>query len=71
MQGRTSFVIAHRIQTIMRADKILVMDKGRIIQEGDHHRLIGRDGLYKRIYDLQARIEQEVDTEIDHVRHRV
>jgi ATP-binding cassette subfamily B protein len=71
MQGRTSFVIAHRIQTIMRADKILVMDKGRIVQEGNHHRLIGRDGLYKRIYDLQAQIEQEVDTEIDHVRHRV
>jgi ATP-binding cassette subfamily B protein len=71
MQGRTSFVIAHRIQTIMRADKILVMDKGRIVQEGNHHRLIGRDGLYKRIYDLQAQIEQEVDTESDHVRHRV
>lgn len=68
MEGRTSFVIAHRIQTIMRADKILVMDKGRIIQEGNHHQLIRRDGLYKRIYDLQAQIEHEVETEIDHVR---
>jgi ATP-binding cassette subfamily B protein len=71
MKGRTSLVIAHRIQTIMRADKILVMDRGHIVQEGNHRELIGRDGLYKRIYDLQARIEHEVEREIDHVRHRV
>jgi ATP-binding cassette subfamily B protein len=61
MDGRTSFVIAHRIQTIMRADKILVLDKGRIVQQGTHHELIQREGLYKRIYELQARIEREVE----------
>ena len=60
MEGRTSFVIAHRIQTIMRADKILVLDGGRIEQQGTHHELIEQDGLYKQIYELQARIEQDV-----------
>ena len=60
MKGRTSFVIAHRIQTIMRADNILVLDGGRIVQQGAHHELIRQDGLYKQIYELQARVEQEV-----------
>ncbi len=67
MDGRTSFVIAHRIQTIMRADRILVLDKGRIVQQGNHHELIAQDGLYKQIYELQAQIEQEVVEELDHV----
>ena len=71
MSGRTSFVIAHRIQTIMRADKILVMDRGRIVEEGTHRELIGRDGLYRQIYDLQSEMEQEVETETDDDRDRV
>jgi ATP-binding cassette subfamily B protein len=61
MEGRTSFVIAHRIQTIMRADKILVLDQGRVVQQGTHHELIQQDGLYRRIYELQARIEQDIE----------
>ena len=69
MDGRTSFVIAHRIQTIMRADKILVLDKGRIVQQGTHHELIKRDGLYRRIYEIQARVEQDIARELDHVRN--
>ncbi len=64
MLGRTSFVIAHRVQTVMRADKILVLDQGRIVQQGTHRELIEQDGLYQRIYELQARIEQEVKDEI-------
>ncbi len=60
MEGRTSFVIAHRVQTIMRADKILVLEKGQIVQQGTHLELIEQDGLYKQIYELQARIEQDV-----------
>ena len=60
MEGRTSFVIAHRIQTIMRADKILVLENGSIVQQGTHRELIEQDGLYKQIYELQARIEQDV-----------
>lgn len=59
-QGRTTFVIAHRIQTVMRADLILVLDKGRIVQRGQHHELMAQAGIYRRIYELQSRIEQEV-----------
>lgn len=61
-QGRTTFIIAHRIQTVMRADKILVLDKGRLIQEGTHQELVLQEGIYRRIYDMQARVEQEVTT---------
>jgi ATP-binding cassette subfamily B protein len=64
MQGRTSFIIAHRIQTVMYADLILVMDKGRIIQRGTHRELLAQDGVYRQIYDLQSRIDDEVEKEI-------
>ncbi|MBQ2667840.1 MAG: ABC transporter ATP-binding protein [Clostridia bacterium] len=49
----TTIIIAHRISTIMNADKIIVMDKGRIVQEGTHETLANTDGIYKRIYDTQ------------------
>ncbi|NWG16259.1 MAG: ABC transporter ATP-binding protein [Chloroflexi bacterium] len=64
MQGRTSFVIAHRIQTVMRADLILVFDKGRIIQRGTHEELMAAGGMYRHVYDLQSRIEDELEKEI-------
>ncbi len=64
MEDRTSLVIAHRIQTVMRADWILVLDKGRIVQQGVHEDLIQQDGLYRRIYDIQAQIEEEVEREV-------
>jgi ATP-binding cassette subfamily B protein len=64
MQGRTSFIIAHRIQTVMDADLILVLDKGRIVQRGTHSQLLKQDGIYRRIYDIQARIETELEREI-------
>jgi ATP-binding cassette subfamily B protein len=67
MRGRTSFVIAHRVQSVMNADLILVLDKGRIIQQGTHETLVDRPGTYARIYDLQARIEQELEREVAHV----
>lgn len=60
-QGRTTFVIAHRIQTVMRADLILVLDQGRVVQRGGHHELMAQDGIYRRIYNLQASIEQEIE----------
>ncbi|MBN1412600.1 MAG: ABC transporter ATP-binding protein [Spirochaetales bacterium] len=53
MEGRTTFIIAHRIQTVMNADKILVLDKGRIVQEGTHSQLASKDGFYRRISELQ------------------
>jgi ABC-type multidrug transport system fused ATPase/permease subunit len=52
MENRTSFIIAHRLSTIKNADKILVMDKGMIIEEGTHNELISReDGYYKSLYN--------------------
>jgi len=53
MQGRTTFVIAHRLSTVRRADRIAVVDAGKIIAEGRHEELIERDGLYKHLYELQ------------------
>jgi ATP-binding cassette subfamily B protein len=53
MEGRTTFVIAHRLSTVRRADMILVMDKGSIVQQGTHSELLKQGGLYKEIHDLQ------------------
>jgi ATP-binding cassette subfamily B protein len=53
MEGRTTLVIAHRLATVMRADRILVFDHGRLVEEGTHQSLITRPGLYKRLADLQ------------------
>ena len=53
MKGRTVFVIAHRLSTVQRADQILVMDRGRVVEQGDHATLLARAGLYRRLYDLQ------------------
>jgi len=53
MKGRTALIIAHRLSTVQNADKILVMDKGKVIQEGTHQELINRKGLYKKIYEMQ------------------
>ncbi len=54
MQGRTSFVIAHRLSTIHNADRILVMDKGRIVESGTHAALMEAKGLYHRLYTLKS-----------------
>jgi len=53
MAGRTVFVIAHRLSTVRRANRILVLENGRITDEGSHECLIGRTGTYRRLYDLQ------------------
>lgn len=64
MLGRTSFVIAHRIQSLMNADLILVLDEGRIIQCGTHNELLSQKGIYQRIYEIQTRIDTELEQEI-------
>jgi len=64
MKNRTTFIIAHRIQSIMNADLILVMDQGRIIQSGQHETLVSQPGMYRDIYDIQTRIEAELEKEI-------
>jgi len=57
-KGRTSIVIAHRLATIIKADKIIVMDKGRIVEEGTHQELVNKvEGYYKKLYDSQFAIE--------------
>ena len=53
MKGRTSFVIAHRLSTIRNADQILVMRKGKIIEQGTHERLIQSDGVYAQLTRIQ------------------
>ena len=53
MEGRTTLVIAHRLATVIGADRILVLDHGRLVEEGTHQSLIARAGIYKRLADLQ------------------
>ncbi|HXG95046.1 MAG TPA: ABC transporter transmembrane domain-containing protein [Blastocatellia bacterium] len=55
MRGRTTFVIAHRLSTVRRADRIVVLDGGCVIEEGTHEGLIARGGLYKQLYEIQFR----------------
>ena len=64
MQGRTTFIIAHRIQSVMNADLILVLDKGRIVQRGTHDELMAQPGIYRQIYEMQTRIEIELEEEM-------
>jgi subfamily B ATP-binding cassette protein MsbA len=56
MQGRTTLVIAHRLSTVTKADRILVMEAGRIVEEGSHAQLMARAGAYKKLFDLQFRV---------------
>ena len=68
MPGRTTFIIAHRVQTVMYADLIVVLDKGRIVQSGTHEELLEQEGTYRRIYDLQSQIEDELEQDLSAVR---
>lgn len=58
MVGRTSFVIAHRLSTIKNADRILVMEKGRLVEDGSHEELIAQEGLYAHLYRIQYRSKE-------------
>ena len=64
MQNRTTFIIAHRIQSVMKADLIVVLDKGRIVQMGSHDELLALDGVYQKVFDIQTQIEEELEKEI-------
>ena len=64
MKDRTTFIIGHRIQSIMHADQIMVLDKGRIVQHGRHDDLKARDGLYRDVFRIQSDIESELQDEL-------
>lgn len=65
MQNRTTFVIAHRLSTIVNADRILVLEKGTIIEDGTHEQLLGRDGLYQKLYSMQFKTSSTEPEQID------
>ncbi|MBU0646032.1 hypothetical protein KJ611_00945 [Patescibacteria group bacterium] len=54
MKGKTVIVIAHRLSTILEMDQIVVMDKGQILDQGTHQELLKRQGLYKKLWDIQS-----------------
>ena len=59
MEGRTSFVVAHRLSTIREADVILVMNQGHVVEQGTHQELLAKDGFYANLYNSQfARTEE-------------
>jgi subfamily B ATP-binding cassette protein MsbA len=53
MKNRTTLVIAHRLSTVERADRIIVLDKGKIVESGTHQELLDRDGQYAALYRMQ------------------
>jgi ATP-binding cassette, subfamily B, bacterial MsbA len=59
LSGRTVFVIAHRLSTVQKADRILVMDAGKVVQEGSHLELLAEGGLYRRLHELQFVLEAD------------
>ena len=63
MEGRTTLVIAHRLSTVRRADRILVLDRGRLVEAGTHGELLTRNGLYRRLHDMQYFTETELPAE--------
>jgi subfamily B ATP-binding cassette protein MsbA len=62
MTGRTTFVIAHRLSTVRKADRIVVLDRGRVIEEGTHLELLTARGLYKQLYEIQFRDQPAKDS---------
>ncbi len=64
IHDKTTIIIAHRITSIQDCDRIIVLDKGRVIESGTHDELINKNGFYKKIFDIQVSIEDEIDNEI-------
>jgi len=54
MQGKTTIVIAHRLSTLLHMDRIIVFDQGKIVEDGTHHELLSKRGLYKTLWDVQV-----------------
>ncbi|WP_052889801.1 ABC transporter ATP-binding protein [Thermogemmatispora carboxidivorans] len=66
MRGRTTFVVASRLRTIKHAHQILMLERGRIVERGTHESLLARNGLYRRLYDLQLREQEEFEERYRH-----
>jgi ATP-binding cassette, subfamily B, bacterial len=66
MKDRTTFIIAHRVQSLMTADQIIVFKEGEIIQRGTHDELVTVDGFYSKVFELQTKIEQELEEQLAH-----
>jgi len=64
LKERTSIIIAHRLSTVRNADRILVIDKGRIVEEGSHEELMRKGGLYHHLYEMQFKEPEEVGNEL-------
>jgi len=61
MRGRTTFIVAHRLSTIRNADRIIVLEEGRIVAQGDHNTLLITSPIYAQLYDMQFRVEAAAD----------
>jgi ATP-binding cassette subfamily B protein len=66
MRDRTTFIIAHRVQSLMNANQILVFKEGEIIQRGTHPELIAKEGFYRSVFEAQTRIETELEEHLTH-----
>ncbi|MBL7128276.1 MAG: ABC transporter ATP-binding protein [Ignavibacteria bacterium] len=64
MKGKTTFIIAHRITSIQDADRIIILDKGKIVESGTHDELLRQNGFYRKIFDIQVSIEEEIEKEV-------
>ena len=63
IHNKTTIIIAHRITSIQDCDRIIVLDKGKVIESGTHEELINNNGFYKKIFDIQVSIEDDIDEE--------
>jgi ATP-binding cassette subfamily B protein len=61
---RTTIVIAHRLSTLIQADQIIVLDKGRIVQRGTHDELKSQEGMYRKLWTIQSSVEEELEREM-------
>ncbi len=66
--GRTTLIIAHRLSTVQRADRLMVLDRGRIVEEGTHAELLRQGGMYARLFQMQFRGDEDVAAALSAIR---